>query len=270
MDAREITEKADAIIKERIQYEILRFTCQLFQKGGEYGYAPHSTGVCVCISDNHFILTASHVADDLDEHQTLYVKGNGKFIPIIGEMRQTDLSKDKEVDMSYIRLDNEIIEDFKFNHSFLSLKKIRGRHVVKEAASYIVFGFPTRNIKLEANTVITGASFFIMKPSKDKVYSFHKINPHKSILLDYSGKGLDMFTGESSGKRYDPYGISGCGLWYLDIAYDENSVYVDFFLVGLLLGGMKNKYQVLWANRIDILLAAMANFGDITIKPKKG
>lgn len=266
MEQKTLENKVDSIIKEKIVGRVLSHTCQLFRKGGKYGHMPHGTGVCVHISGRYFIITASHVADDFEEDTNIYVKGDGKFIPITGNLRQTDIDKDKQIDLSYIILDEEIIEPLKFNHDFLTLNKIRGNHKLINATQYMVLGFPERNIKEIENVVSTGASFYLLRPSQTKVYSFHKFNESKIISLDFSGKGINMLSGEKAGKRPDPYGISGCGLWFLDIIRIGEDIEVNYYLIGIVLAGTKNKYQVLWANRIEILIHSMNTFGDINIK----
>lgn len=263
------TQEIDVMIDSMIKTKVSNHSCQLFEKGGDYGYKPYGSAVCVKISNSYFILTASHVTDELSDNDTLYVKGNNRFIAVEGNVRSTDIGKEKQLDLAYVKLDLNVAEALKENHQFLTIDKIKGRHKLMDASNYAVVGYPEKNIRVVDNMVETGGSYYLTKPSAPKVYAYHKINPDLVISLNFSGEATDMQTGEKQKRSSDPYGMSGCGIWLIDLLKAGSQISIDYFLIGLLYGGKKNKYHVLLGNRIDILLEGMNHFGDVNIRLKR-
>ena len=98
-------------------------TIQFLEKGGKYGYKPYGTGVLVFIDGKCIILTAAHVTKDSDNIQ-LYVNSSKGIIPVVGDLRETDLDKDKTTDLAYIILHDKIAAVFVETYDFLTLFKI--------------------------------------------------------------------------------------------------------------------------------------------------
>ena len=262
------TPEIELAINKDITTNIISHSCQLFQKGGKYGHKPYGSGILIKISNAHFLATAAHVTENLNEYNTLFIKGPGYFIPVLGDLRETDISIKKHADLAYIKLHDSIIDPILKRHNFLSLGKILGNHTLLDAAQYCILGFPEKNIRVENGKIQTGASYYIVKPSKEKVYNHYNFDTSSFVLFEFKGKGEEVITGQTSQKIDDPYGISGCGIWFIKINSIENNISVDYFLIGLIIGGKKGKYHILYGNKVDVLIDGMIRHGDINIKFK--
>lgn len=251
----------EVAIDSAIHNEIVRYTCQLFEKGGKYGYKPLGSGVCLKISDKYFIVTASHVVENQSE---FYVKGNGKFVAIVGDSRSTDIAKSNGIDLAYIILDKSILDDFLFNHDFLPINKIQGRHKLLDASQYVICGYPERNIKVVNNNVSTGSSYFILPPQKEHVYNYYKLKKEHFFLFEYKGKAVNVITNTKSKNIKDPYGISGGGIWCIVPTQTDNGFDIQYRLIGIVIGG-KTKYMSLVGVRIELLIEDMHCLGEINI-----
>jgi len=249
----------DKLVMELINSDLLRFTIQFFYKA-EQGLKPFGSGVLAYIHNTYFILTASHVADYLTEEQNeLFIRvDKKKYINVIGEIKYTDIDKSKGIDLSYIKIDKDMIEPLSKPYKFLTIAKISKHNRRLDAMNYCVLGFPESNIKFENNTLETGASFYLISASNEKPYTFYNYNMSDFFIVDMKGKGTDIKTGNKSKVNTHFYGISGCGLWYLDFNIDPSTqeYWVDYRLIGIMTEYKKGKYFCLVANKIHLFLEA--------------
>jgi len=245
--------------------QIFKHTCQLLTKGGKYGYKPLGTCVLMTVDNKYFLLTASHVTKIL-ETQFIYINVNSKFVIVSGLLRDTDLSKDKKIDLSYIQLETQVAEVLSQTYNFLNIDKIGHSHEPKNSHQYIVVGYPEINVSTEGKTVYSGANILLLAGAKNEVYDFYKFNKEAHFLLGFAGRGFDLETSKKSDKLGDPYGMSGCGLWHISASFDiEKKLVCDYMLVGIMIGFRKGKYHVLIGNRIEYLIDALINLEGIKI-----
>ena len=165
MDKVKTTQEIDNILNSLLTVNLIRHTCQFFEKGNK-GLKPYGSGVFVVIYDVHFIFTASHVADAFkDEKKDLFIRVSKKdFINVLGEIKYTDLEKSVGVDLAYIKLDNQMIEPLKKAYTFLTVDKIRRHNKMLDAMNYCVVGFPENNIRRDKGFLETGASAYFTIP----------------------------------------------------------------------------------------------------------
>ncbi len=124
---------------------------------------------------------------------------------------------------------------------------------VPDLKHYLVFGYPGVNTKIKDKTLLSLSEFYLLKASKEKVYSHYALENNKHIVLDHTGVGTEVSSGKSENMNTEPYGISGCGLWLIGRTDSEKLEY-DYRLIGIMTELRKSKYLILIANRIELLI----------------
>lgn len=255
----ESNSETDKLIKDLIDSDLLRFTIQFFYKT-ENGLRPFGTGVLVLIHETHFILTASHVADYLiEESNQLFIRvDKEKYINVIGDIKYTDIDKSQGIDLAYIKIDKEMITPLSRPYKFLTIDKISKHNRMLDASNYCVLGFPEKNIKFNNGKLYTGASFYLTSATNENPYEFYGYNKSDFFLVEMKGKGIDIETGDKKKINTHFYGISGCGLWYIDFNQDQqtNEYWLDYRLIGIMTEFKKGKYFCLVANKIHLFIEA--------------
>jgi len=95
----------------------------------------------------------------------------------------------------------------------------------------------------------------------EKIYTYYHLDTKKNFVLNFAGKGVDLETGKKSDKINDPYGMSGCGLWYLQVRPEYGKMVLDYFLIGIMTSFEKYKYHVLIGNKIELIMADLEKTG---------
>lgn len=268
------TEETDKSVQEFVSDKIIRHTIQLFRKG-DSRLEPYGTSVFVKIYDKYFLFTASHVADYFEKNQEsdLYIRvDKEKFVNVLGEIKYTDIEKSKNVDLAYIKLDDQLLKPLLGPYIPLETSKIRSHHNLLMAMNYCILGYPEINITKSDKEFNTGATVYLTSPSKDKVYEHYKYSKKDTIVLDIRGKGKDLKTNELTKVNTHFYGISGCGLWLMLIHLDEENqkTIIDYRLVGIMIEFKNGKFFCLTANKIYLLIEALKviegyKFGEIPV-----
>lgn len=249
--------ETDKLVTDLIDSDLLRFTIQFFYKTEE-GLRPFGTGVLALIHDTHFILTASHVADYLtEESNQLFIRvDKEKYINVIGDIKYTDINKSKGIDLAYIKMVEEMVPPLSKPYKFLTIDKISKHNRMLDASNYCVLGFPEKNIKFDNKKLETGASYYLTSASNEKSYEFYGYNKSDFFLVEMKGKGIDIESGKKKKVNTHFYGISGCGLWYIDFNCDPktNEYWVDYRLIGIMTEFRKGKYFCFVANKIHLFI----------------
>lgn len=236
------------MVKDLIDSELLRFAIQFSYKS-ENGLRPFGTGVLALIHDVRFILTASYVADYLteDSNQLFIRVDKGKYINVIGDIKYTDIDKSQGIDLAYIKIDKEMITPLSRSYIFLTIDKISKNNRMLDASNYRVLGFPEKNIKFNNGQLDTGASFYMTSATNGNPYEFYGYNKSDFFLVEMKGKGIDIETGDKKKINTHFYGISGCGLWYIDFNQDQqtNEYWLDYRLIGIMTEFKKGKVFLL-------------------------
>lgn len=240
-------------------------TIQILTKGGQFGYEPLGSGVLVKIQQFYFIFSASHVLGDY-EKETLYVNTNKGMKPIVGAIELTNIDKEGRVDVAYAFLDPTFGKELEEKYVFLPADLIRKKYD-DSASVYVSMGYPVVNIKADPDTktIRTGSSFTIHPLAKDHVYEYYKYYKNLHYVLEYSGKGTDLWTNEKKKTNKAPHGISGGGLWHISFYEDENSnITLDYRLIGIMFY-RHTKYFVHVANNVDLILDGIKGKIGITV-----
>lgn len=265
-------DKSDKVIKELIDSDLLRYTIQFFYKTKD-GLRPFGSGVLAKIHNVHFILTASHVADYLTEEQNdLFIRvDKEKYINVIGDIKYTDIDKSQGIDLAYIKIAEEMVSPLSKPYRFVSIDKLSRHNQRLDAMNYCVLGFPEKNIKFDNGKLETGASFYLTSASNLKPYEHYGFSDSDFFLVDMKGKGTDIKTGEKSKVNTHFFGISGCGLWYIDFNIDPvtEEYWADYRLIGIMTEFKKGKYFCLVANKIHLFLEAFKVIEGFEFREKK-
>ena len=251
--------ESDNLIKDLVDTKLLRYTIQIFLKNTKL--KPFGSGILAFIHEKYFLLTASHVAEFLseDKHQLWLQIGKNDYINLLGEIKLTEIKNSNNIDLAYIKLDSQLIPLLNKSYSFLTIDKFSKHNKILDEINYCILGFPENNIKEKEGLIETGASYYLTSALNKKPYDFYKLNDNDFIILNMTGKGFDIFSGERKKINTHFYGISGCGLWLLDFfKYPETGkLTVDYRLIGIMTEFKKGKYFCLIANKIHLILEAM-------------
>lgn len=265
-------DKSDKVIKELIDSDLLRYTIQFFYKTKD-GLRPFGSGVLAKIHNVYFILTASHVADYLTEEQNdLFIRvDKKKYINVTGDIKYTDINKSQGIDLAYIKIAKDMVSPLSKPYRFITIDKLSKHNQRLDAMNYCVLGFPEKNFKFDNGILDTGASFYLTSASNLKPYEHYGFSESDFFLVNMKGKGTDIKTGEKSKVNTHFYGISGCGLWYIDFNVDPvtKEYWADYRLIGIMTEFKKGKYFCLVANRIHLFLDAFKVIEGFEFREKK-
>jgi hypothetical protein len=252
-------ETTDKLVDELVKNELLRFTVQFFKKTAE-GLRPFGSGVLVQLHGVHFIFTASHVADHLEQKDNdLHIRVSHKsYINVLGEIKSTVIEKSQGLDMAYIKLDKQMLPPLSKPYRFLGIDKISKHLLNLQGMNYCVLGFPETNVKFDSGQMETGATFYLTSSTNEKPYEYYELPKENHHVLLMKGKGTD-FTGERKEVNTHFYGISGCGLWLLLYYQDEETkeYSIDYRLIGIMTQFRKGKYFCLIGDKIHRILEAV-------------
>lgn len=256
---KEFERKASYISKSQLFFHTIQFLTK--DNNSPNGYKPDGSGVLVKIESYYLIFTASHVTENIGEKH-LYVNTRIGLMTVSGVCRETDLKMEKYTDLAYILLEEKLAKLLEETNVFLPLSKITNSHRPLIANNYLVCGYPEINIEidLEQRTVYTGMESYLLTLANEKVFDFYKLDRDKNYALQFGGKGIDLETGDPGIKINDPYGISGCGLWFLKPNITDNKMTVEYFLIGIMMILKKDKYHLLIGNRIELIIAALEKY----------
>ncbi len=227
------------------------FTIQLFRRISNEIFKPHATGVLFKSPNGYFLLTAAHVL----ETTPLFAVSDNYIQLLSGEYEEIDNKPKGTIDIGYIKLDENAISFLMNNYQFLTKDDLYLSHAPARALQYVVIGFAERDTKINTkeNQIWSMASYFNLRIAKDEVYNYYELEKSRQYALDFKGKLENYRTGFKE-KIYDPYGLSGSGLWIL--VQKRNAERYDFQLrlIGIMTELRKGKYHCLIGNRIELFL----------------
>lgn len=208
------------IIKKYIKsLPIIRnFTCTFFKNKNPY--IQHGTGVFVKIGAKYFIFSAAHVLDDFDK---LFIPiQEGKYlIKPGGNIITNNPNKDRksdELDIGILILDDQSVEDLSSDYSFIESFNIEINHTTIDFNSYIVFGYPSNwSKKSHSRNSFHSIPFYIFTKCVNlNEYKKFKRNEYLNLIVEYDRKNTPNTKSKSISYGPDVFGISGCGLWYIN------------------------------------------------------
>jgi hypothetical protein len=262
----ETSKQIDGLYNRIASEVLIHHTCQFFIKKSD-GLKPYGSGVFVLNHDTHFIVTASHVVEVLDNKGTdLYIQiALDEYINVGGTIKRTTVNNKKAIDLAYIKLDEQLIPELTNIYNFLTIDKIRNHSSLHVGgANYCVIGFPDNSFNNEGGISKPAAHVYITLPTNDKPYKYYNLNKDVWIILKMTGKSQDVVTKKKQPMHTHFYGLSGCGLWLMMPNVYENSC--DYRLIGIMTEYKKDKYFCLIGNKIHVLLQALTVFENMKFR----
>ena len=258
----ELDEHIDKLINEEYvkltQGDMGLCSCQLFKHDGQ-NTMPFASGVFVFLGDSFYLLTASHVIEDWSDSNRLFVPIGETYISIAGKGCGSEINKEEKIDAAYIKLKPALIPYLVKYYRFLPYSKILHHEKIFHEPNYCAFGYPVINKRKETGKPF-GSAYF-MRASYDKVYEYYGLDPLAHYSMEFLGKAINIQTNKLEKIKTEHYGLSGGGLWYIDIEFDEEKgeLISDATLIGIMTEFRRSKYDCLIANRIEIILALIQN-----------
>ena len=268
MDA-EQDEELDAYIDSLITAEYVKLiegdiglcTCQLFKHDLIKGAVPFASGVFVFLGDDFYLLTASHVIEDWSDSNRFFVKVKDDYVSIAGKGCGTEMEKEEKIDAAYIKLKPQLVPLLVQWYRFLPYERFLFDEKIFHEPAYCAFGYPVINKRKEPSGIKTFGSAYYMIPSQDKVFEYYSLNPLTHYVLEFQGKAINIKTEQLEKIKTEHYGLSGGGLWYIIMDYDEEKeeIVSEAYLIGIMTEFRRGKYDCLIANRIEIVLTMLQN-----------
>lgn len=250
------TENIEKSILQIAKEKLFRHSCQLFRKGGKYNYYPWGSSVLIEFRSHFYLITASHVTEFIDEQDNLFLITSNGMLPISGELNETDLEHDKNIDLAYVKLDNELAQILNKTYDYLPKNMVELNHNQIDTKQYLTLGFPEKNIRIDKENKIirTGSSSFLHKLMKEKVYKRYSFDKNMNFIVEYAGKGYDLATNVKKQIIRRPHGMSGCGLWFLYVSKINGLISIDYALIGIMTEYIEKPYDVLIGTKIDFII----------------
>lgn len=245
----------NAELSKLITKKIGPFTCQFLKYDQIKGLTPFASGVMAEFNGNHFIITASHVIEDWSNESKLFVEIENGHISIVGKACGTETETGEKLDVAYIKLKDEIVPNLRKWYEFLTAEQLLHHNKSLDEGNYCAYGFPVTNFKIKSEIANSVGSAHFMKPARDRVYEFYKLNLVSHYVLEFHGKPVNIKTNKAEKIKTEHYGLSGGGLWYTSMSYKHKRIVSDAKLIGIMIEFRKGKYQCLIANRIEIILS---------------
>jgi hypothetical protein len=259
-----MTDKLFSDISVAAARMILSSTPQLFRKYGSsepFHIEPLATGILIKVNSVHFLITAAHVlqykGEDINPEDIGIITGGNEFNILNGHIKFTRLSlheNNNNIDLAIWKIDDErVVKEIESKFTFLSPERIDITHTPVQESKYLIVGFPITRSKKKPNTlkIKVDPFIFLTKQSKKNIYSKLILQQHSNLIVDYRKRRIRNFNG-STGQGPDPYGLSGCGLWYLPEMKIGDDNRVESKLVGIMTE-WHNTQNALVATRIHIV-----------------
>ncbi|WP_312820731.1 hypothetical protein [Kaistella carnis] len=244
--------------------KIKDFTCTLFKI--ESPYKQHGTGVFVNIKEKYFLFTAAHVLDDIEklfiptQNGKILIKPGGRILKNNAkESREND-----ELDLGIMILDEMTKNDLINEYSFVNEKQLELNHNPIDFHCYAIFGYPSSwsNKSLSRNSFHSIPFFTFTKCATKNTYQKLNRSDELNLIVHYDRKNTPNLKSKTMSFGPDLFGISGCGLWFLN----PNNLESEPKLIGIMNEWSKTNRTLLIATRIDAYTEILRNKGEITFQ----
>lgn len=197
---------------------IRNFTCTFFKNIDSY--KQNGSGVFVKIGTTYFLFSAAHVFDEFEQlfipinEGKILIKPGGRIIKNNPKKER----KSDELDLAILILDSQSVDDLSIDYSFLECSNLEINHSTGEYLSYIVFGYPSSWSKksVSRNSFHSIPFFTFTNCVNLKEYEILKRNEYLNIIVEYDRQNIPNLKSKSISYSPDLFGISGCGLWYIN------------------------------------------------------
>lgn len=231
----------------------------------EYKKRPKArgTGVLLKYIGKHFLLTAKHVVNDVEENNLLYFRsGSNGYLSISGKVGMMDTELDSKIDLAFIELGEENIASINAirNKKFLTPEHVGAGFKLATKETIIACGFPDQTTKVDKKTLepyVVGQYKFLPHV-ENGIYEHYNYDPQIKVGLSYHGKSFNLKTNEKINK-VEPHGMSGGGIWKVGVEHFIDEDLVRYHLIGIMTNVENYKYHVIWSTRIELLMEFISN-----------
>ncbi len=242
-------------VQTETSWSAYKVTCHIL-KSNESIAESFGSGVFVKADENHFLITAAHVAEGLNyelfvgiDNDTIFRLGGNIVTNNVEGQREND-----RFDLCVLKLCEETVETIKKSYDFLDKSELGINHISKELPMYEIVGFPTTKSKYNKfkKQLKSKAWRYITNPVKRKNYETLKCNKDFNIVLNYDRKRVFNFKKETTQIGPELYGISGCGLWFTPPKETLTKGQPEKRLVAIMTEWPINNRKFLIATKIDL------------------
>jgi hypothetical protein len=271
------------IILQRCFVDINRYTLPIF-KLREEEVRPFGSGTLLCIGHHHFILTAAHIVEDLENVRAPYFlpprEEEGEPFPLLPlDLVSTPMPEGvterihDPVDVSLVELKPDAVEHLSIRRAFAGLGDF-GQSSDTTRGLYLLSGYARdhQNYVERLRLSMNRTRHHVTELDEEKATPEHKFH----LLMRYP-KDLLIDSNGNEPVRTDPNGMSGCGVWKMVPKTPGEWTTSDRKLVGVQ-HTHSNKKQQLTATRIEVVVELichkfpdlMPHFGDLNWKGVEG
>ncbi len=266
---KELVRKVLKNIINRYCDEISSYTLQLWIVIDDNADKAKPLGSAVLLTANgkYYLVTAAHVMDGCDisniafwdDRDLVQVSGQAVYLSTVAEIN-------KNGDIAVWQLSDEAFNALQKHYSFLPIDRVLMNHQIDLHERYIMVGYPVSKTKkiFQSMTIPIKTLRFVTRgdntPSKIKS---NNLDALINFMVVYHKRKAQSFGAAENQVEHlpDPYGMSGCGLWYLD----ENRI---ARLVGIMTG-FNFVDTIMIASRIDLAIEIIRKSFDNTIPPSQ-
>lgn len=175
------------------------------------------SGVLLRISDEVFLLTAAHVADERGSGN-LFLPGRGEIVPVSGHFAHILVPKggkraDDKIDVAYFRLSEDLRTNLDPSLRVLIRDDVLLHDQLFEGDCYTFAGYPGTKSRLRHDGIATEPFTYTGGAASEGDYERLGYSPTEHIVMRFSRKGA--FTLLQQGKQTAPHprGMSGGGVF---------------------------------------------------------
>jgi len=216
---------------------------------------PYGTGVFVEIDSNYFMLTASHVTDEIE----IYIRtGKNDVLKLGGDFtcnivaNESERKKDK-YDIAIIKLEDVTYDKIKDIYDFIPKQQLGINHKDIKSPQYSVVGFPASKSKFNKykNSIKSIPFIYSTSPEIDSVYRELKYNKLFNLIVQFDKKNVINYVTKEKTVAPDLYGMSGGGLWFVPLPIGKLSNNCIKSLVAIMTDWPTENRNVMIGTRID-------------------
>lgn len=241
---------------EEAQKTISKFVYPIFRVDSELEPELFGSGVFLEVCNKYFVVTASHVIDDLGDSK-FYIGDSNKILELKGEFFKTEIDGSNSLfDFAVMEITQEQFKKIS-GVEFVSLNDCAKGVIDKQGTLYCAHGYPAsknkkqkaldrNNLTFSEYALTYGGSLF-----REFDYQAHGISINTHVAIRFNQKKVKGNAGQTM-TAPKPQGMSGGGLW----AYPDQFDLSKKSFVGILIEHHKNDKAIL-AIRINCVLVLL-------------
>jgi hypothetical protein len=212
-DAKKIVLSTNNIAMAFLDSVTVGVVCFKNQKPDKIG-----SGTCIKLGDEHFIATARHVIEGYPKtHISFVYGGEGRLHSNWLQIEDRGWDNDERLDIGWIKVSKEVAD--LTNKTFVSNESLVMSKTHYESGKVLVFGYPIEFVdkgKLGESVLATRSYFYNTITVAQTEWKPIEADPNVHMVLSYSEQAYTFHTDKIEAVP-DPKGISGGGVWHLNM-----------------------------------------------------